>query len=210
MSFITEWLTNIILFILLATVLEMLLPNSSMQRYVKMVVGLLLLVIILNPLLSIFSKDVNDWLYPVYKEEAISENQLEISIERKKSEIELGQRAYISEQVAVQMKRQVENELAERFSMELNNLEISLDEFAIEQLEDKFIEHIIVHLSPQDEKKEIADFVEAVEVISIDTSQKHVSEKRVEVDLQPVKNFLSEAWQIPKEQISLTWEGGES
>ncbi len=40
MDFLKEWVTNIILFILLATVIDMLLPNSSMQKYTKMVTGL--------------------------------------------------------------------------------------------------------------------------------------------------------------------------
>ena len=42
MEFIKEWVTNIILFILLATVIDMLLPNSKFQKYTKMVTGLLL------------------------------------------------------------------------------------------------------------------------------------------------------------------------
>ncbi|MEN2451142.1 stage III sporulation protein AF, partial [Bacillus sp. JR_15] len=33
MSFLTEWITSIILFILFAIVIDLLLPNSSMQKY---------------------------------------------------------------------------------------------------------------------------------------------------------------------------------
>lgn len=57
MSFLTEWLTNIILFILLAIIIDMLLPNSSMQKYAKMVISLLLIVVILNPIFSLFRAD---------------------------------------------------------------------------------------------------------------------------------------------------------
>ncbi len=39
---------------LLAVFIEMLLPKGDMQRFARMVMGLLLLVIILNPLLSVF------------------------------------------------------------------------------------------------------------------------------------------------------------
>lgn len=35
MSFLTEWLTTIVLFILFAIVIDMLLPSSSMQKYAK-------------------------------------------------------------------------------------------------------------------------------------------------------------------------------
>ncbi|MCY9430773.1 stage III sporulation protein AF, partial [Bacillus spizizenii] len=45
MSFLTEWLTTIVLFILFAIVIDMLLPSSSMQKYAKMVVSLLLIVV---------------------------------------------------------------------------------------------------------------------------------------------------------------------
>ncbi len=54
MSFLTSWISNIIIFILLATVIDMLLPSSSLQKYTKMVIGLLLIAIIITPILSLF------------------------------------------------------------------------------------------------------------------------------------------------------------
>lgn len=62
MSFLTEWITNIIVFILLAVVIDLLLPNSSMQKYAKMVISLLLIIVIINPIFKIFSADMNDVL----------------------------------------------------------------------------------------------------------------------------------------------------
>lgn len=60
MNFITEWVTNIILFILLATVVDMLLPNSTFQKYAKMVAGLLLITVILTPVFKLISSDFED------------------------------------------------------------------------------------------------------------------------------------------------------
>ena len=54
MSFLTSWISNIIIFILLATVIDMLLPSSSLQKYTKMVIGLLLIAIIITPILRLF------------------------------------------------------------------------------------------------------------------------------------------------------------
>lgn len=56
MSFLTEWITSIILFILFAIVIDLLLPNSSMQKYAKMVVSLLLIVVMLNPIFAFFGQ----------------------------------------------------------------------------------------------------------------------------------------------------------
>ena len=63
MSFVITWLTNIILLILLATILELLLPKNALQKYVKMVVGLLLLIVLLQPVFTIFTEDFDRWLY---------------------------------------------------------------------------------------------------------------------------------------------------
>lgn len=57
MSFLTEWITSIILFILFAIVIDLLLPNSSMQKYAKMVVSLLLIIVMLNPIFALFRAD---------------------------------------------------------------------------------------------------------------------------------------------------------
>ena len=62
MDFLTDWITNILLFILLAVVVELLLPQTSLQKYVKMVIGLLLISIILNPIFKLFSSDIEDLL----------------------------------------------------------------------------------------------------------------------------------------------------
>ncbi len=53
------WLQKIILLILIATFLDMLLPNSSMQRYVKLVMGLIILLSIITPIMQIFQKDLS-------------------------------------------------------------------------------------------------------------------------------------------------------
>lgn len=57
MSFLTEWLTSIILFILFAIVIDMSRFSSSMQKYAKMVVSLLLIIVMLNPIFKLFKTD---------------------------------------------------------------------------------------------------------------------------------------------------------
>jgi stage III sporulation protein AF len=56
MTILTELVRNIMLIILLTTFLEMIMPSSSMQRFVKVVMGLFILVAILNPILSLINQ----------------------------------------------------------------------------------------------------------------------------------------------------------
>ncbi|MGO4887108.1 stage III sporulation protein AF [Anaerobacillus sp. MEB173] len=211
MQFITDWVTNIILIILLATVLELLLPNSNFQRYVKMVVGLMLIVVILTPLLSVFSHSPETIFQPINMNEDLSDEQLENLIENKKTDIEMGQRAYISEQVAVQMKQQVEEELVNDYGLEVKEVLISIDEFANEEDFLKSITGIEVVVKQQVEQTEEEAKVEAIPVVMIDTKKELQTKKLTEqpANLSEVQLYLANEWQIPKEVISLALEGGD-
>ncbi|CAG7642250.1 stage III sporulation protein AF [Paenibacillus allorhizosphaerae] len=56
MEWLSGWLKTVILVILLATFVDLLLPNHTMQRYVKTVMSLFLLLTLLQPLLSLLEK----------------------------------------------------------------------------------------------------------------------------------------------------------
>lgn len=49
---ITDWVKTIILVVLFASFLELLLPVSSMQRFVRVIMGLLVMLTILNPVVE--------------------------------------------------------------------------------------------------------------------------------------------------------------
>ncbi len=81
MGLLTEWISHIITFILLAVVIELILPNGSFQKYVKMVVGLLFIFILFSPLLRLFHGDVNTWFASIQQQQNAT---LENDIEKKK------------------------------------------------------------------------------------------------------------------------------
>jgi len=51
------WLKTIVLIILFATFIDLLLPNSALQRYVKTVVSLFILMTLLSPVIELFQRD---------------------------------------------------------------------------------------------------------------------------------------------------------
>lgn len=53
------WVTNITIAIFFITAVEMILPDNSMRKYAKFVLGLMLIVVIINPIMKIFDKDFN-------------------------------------------------------------------------------------------------------------------------------------------------------
>lgn len=57
MTWLGEWLREIILVVLLASFVEMLLPSKSMERYARLVLSLLVLLTILSPIISLLKGD---------------------------------------------------------------------------------------------------------------------------------------------------------
>lgn len=64
-SSITSWAQGIIVAVIIATIIEMLLPNNGNGKYVKTVVGIFVLFSIISPVISIF-KDEKAFSNPNY------------------------------------------------------------------------------------------------------------------------------------------------
>ncbi|UZW67504.1 stage III sporulation protein AF [Priestia flexa] len=124
MQALTSWITNIILFILLATVINLLLPSSGFQKYTKLVIGLLLMLIIVTPVFQILKVDVNKMFNSIRLSAASDDAGVENLIESKKKEIQASQRAYILEQMAVQMETEVKEELMEQYGVAIDQMHI--------------------------------------------------------------------------------------
>jgi stage III sporulation protein AF len=54
MNQVTEWLRQLVAAIILAGLLEMLLPNNELKNVTKMVMGLLIMMILIQPLIKVF------------------------------------------------------------------------------------------------------------------------------------------------------------
>lgn len=59
---LSGWLARIVAVVLLAALVDLLLPNKTMQRYVRLVAGLLVLLTVATPVLSLFKSDFSEKL----------------------------------------------------------------------------------------------------------------------------------------------------
>ncbi|WP_291636594.1 stage III sporulation protein AF [Clostridium sp.] len=57
------WITNITIAIFFITAVEMILPDNNMKKYAKFVLGLMLIVVIINPIIKIFDKNFDLYSY---------------------------------------------------------------------------------------------------------------------------------------------------
>ncbi len=200
MSFLTEWLTTIVLFILFAIVIDMLLPSSSMQKYAKMVVSLLLIVVMLTPIFKLFKTDPEVIFEYLTKNGQSESADIKNQINSKKIEIQASQRAYILEEMAVQLKKKAE----ERFSHDeykVGRIKLTAGE-KVDSEED--IKTISVYMAPSSEKT-----VQTVAPVHIDTDHAYVTKEAAEQkEAKQIQTQLADIWEIGSEKITVHMEGG--
>jgi stage III sporulation protein AF len=210
MDFLTDWITNILLFILLAVVVELLLPQTSLQKYVKMVIGLLLISIILNPIFKLFSSDLEDLIKNanVLFEKDVNTN-IENSIENQKIDIQADQNAYILEQTAVQLVEMTEKELMDTFNYQFRNVELVVDENYRSYLQPEDVmenlSSIQVSLQEAAEEKPV---VKQVDEVRINLSEPYETEFKL--DIEPIARFLADKWEVDKELLAISFERGQN
>lgn len=210
MDFLTEWITNILLFILLAVVVELLLPQTSLQKYVKMVIGLLLITIILSPIFKLFSSDIEDLLKSATSIfDQNTNTNIENSIENQKVEIQAEQNAYILEQTAVQLAEMTEKELMEQFDYQFSEVELVIDEDYETALQfEDVMENLLSIQITLVEAAEEQQVVKLIDEVKINLSQPH--EKELEADIDPIARFLADKWEVDMEKLAITIERGQN
>lgn len=119
MNWLAEWLREIISIVLIAVFIELLLPNRAMERYVRFVVSLLILLTLLSPVIKLFSDDAAQQLEAAFSQgmDGLEDQQIGESTEvilkqgeKLKQKREEEALVWAGEEAARQMKDQIERE----------------------------------------------------------------------------------------------------
>lgn len=186
---------------IVAMVVDLILPSSKLRQYVKLVIGLLLILIILQPILSIFNVDVHrmvDQLITTNPDPSM-ESRIENGMNQQKSEIEQIQAAYVLEEMVVQMENMVEKELEETYNYQIVDMEVNWASHPTS--EDNEIESIYVQLAITDDTSIVVEEVN----IQIGDSLPQTSEAEPQDD-EEVKHFLADQWGVEESIIHVGWK----
>lgn len=204
MEFISDWITQIIIFILLATIIDLLTPNLAMSKYIKLVLGLILILILLTPIFSLFNLDfegaINNNYRNLFEMDGEME-RMESSIEMQKSEIESTHDAYILEEMAVQLKSLTNEELLDEHDAHITDINFQFEDETTKTYEG--LTEVIVYLEKG------ADWegnIKPIEQIVINSSE---IEEDGEMD-ESIIELLRDKWELEDKKITIHWEGGTS
>ncbi|KAB7708804.1 stage III sporulation protein AF [Bacillus aerolatus] len=193
MTFLTDWLANIIAFLLLAAVMDLLLPSTRFQQYAKVVIGLLLLFVMLQPLWKILSVDIEEELSG-WTASQMDAQQAETAAVNKKSNLETSKELFILKNSEQQLQALVESELKQTFQKQI--LEINIQVSKWENSLPENIEHVDVYIVPLAAEQTDS----SVKDIHIDSSIQTENKGKAEGELA---SFLSKKWNIPEEQLNI-------
>jgi stage III sporulation protein AF len=199
MDLFTKWIANIILLLLFAVVIEMLLPSSTYQKYLKIIVGLILIAVLLTPILSLFSGPFQQEIMSAIKSTGGQAWKAENQLNQKKNEIQASQREYILKQMAVQLKHSVEKELVKEYKKEIADIQVEMKDQNGDKQQD--INKIKVVL--KDAKDGTTESVQEVK-IDIHDSQNPKPYK----EEKKIAAFLAKQWGEDPEKIVVMDEEG--
>ena len=180
-EFLSSWAQGIIVAVIIATLIEMILPNSSSKKYVKVVIGMYILFTIVSPIIKkLGGKDINLNTINIEKyEQQISKSDNTISRKFEDNNTRSIKDIYVSN-----LKADISAKLKEKgYEIDTSDIQIKDDEnYTIEKITLKLIK---------------------MEQIGNTISQKD-SKTLSDDDKQEVKDYISETYDIDKKNINIS------
>lgn len=209
MNFLYEWIKQIMIVIILGSILELLLPNSEMKKYVHLVFGLLLFIVIVQPLFSLFQINIFSEIERIEQQyfSDSSEQQTNYSIEKQKKEIETKQAAYIWNELRETMIEQANPVLEETYQFTITDLQFEATEDSTLLINDT--EPLTIHVSVSN----VNDAYQSPQAIKEITITEE-NENRAVISSQTenkLEQLLRQIWGLTEsEKLILKLEGGTS
>ena len=194
-EFLSSWAQGIIVAVIIATLIEMILPNSSSKKYVKVVIGMYILFTIVSPIIKkLGGKDINLNTINIEKyERQISKSDNTISRKFEDNNTRSIKDIYVSN-----LKADISAKLKEK------GYEIDTSDIQIKDDENYTIEKITLKLIKMEQKQEKNNEIVINTVEIGNTISQKDSKTLSNDDKQEVKDYISETYDIDKKNINIS------
>lgn len=222
MAYVGEWIKHIVLLILMATFLDLILPNSSMRKYVKLVVGFLLILLILSPVLQLFRFDHDRLLLSLDQLLEDNNRPLSLQMEQEQSRISIGQEQAIIDEVKAKWSQEIKNGIEKNFDVIVQHVALDMqsvgEQINLHQLNLQ-IEQITQKGSTSEQglEPDIKGLASVREVELIQPVMVHINDSRRKTNEQDLTtdeqkkiekelvSYLEDEWNISVDKIYFAW-----
>mgnify|MGYP001384016954 CR=1 FL=1 len=210
MGFLASWIQQLILVVIMATFLDLLLPNNAMQRYVRLVMGLVILMLILSPLLTLLK---NDWdinsVLQVEQETVGGELESMPQIEERVGRLQQQQQQWVDENVQKRVETEIEAAVEQQFDVPVEDVYVSLTDDDHQTA----INDIVLTI---DNDKSASEKIVAVDPIDIDVSDTQETKEAFsneQMNESPqfttIRKWLAQQWLVEESNIHIKRVGEE-
>lgn len=198
-SYLKKWITDIVVMFVFITLLEIILPSSNMKKYIDMIIGLLIIIVLINPFIKIISKDID-----IDKNIFSSMNKFNYEY-KDDTGFDLIKQEQISEAFINSIKRKVKDVLKDNASYFVQDVQITIednvnsDEYGAIKKMDLLLEE------KEKEEKERNDSIKIhnVEQIIVSTANSSKPEYREIEDGDGIKKIISKDFGLSTEDINI-------
>ena len=194
-EFLSSWAQGIIVAVIIATLIEMILPNGSSKKYVKVVIGMYILFTIVSPIIKkVGGKEIDLNTIDIEKyEQQIAKSDNTISRKFEDNNTRSIKDIYVSN-----LKADISAKLKEK------GYEIDTSDIQIKDDENYTIEKITLKLIKMEQKQEKNNEIVINTVEIGNTISQKDSKTLSDDDKQEVKDYISETYDIDKKNINIS------
>src|SRR5690606_14398219 len=168
--------------------------------YIKLVVGLILILILLKPIFYVANIDVNKTLNSTFqqlKDGGSEDESVKNLIEFQKREIQTSQDAYILEQMAVQLIEIARDPLKEQHDLEITDIQFQFDSNDTYNYED--LKQVIVYVQDFEEGEGESSVVQDVVINTDETIEKNEMDRHD----HDIRQLLEQVWELTDKEITI-------
>ena len=203
-NFMSTWVKNLSLALIIISILEMLLPNNKTKKYVKMIMGLYVLFSIIAPFIN--NKDkINLSKFDSYIETSEDVVQTDIQVDQSSMDKRLNE--IYEQELQKDIKRKVENKGYEIESCKID-AHLSQEDTGIEKITIKIAKKIDEENKEQTiEDKMVSEIqkIQKVEVKVSESEEDNQEESKItKTDIKIIKDFLKQEYGVSEQCLKIS------
>lgn len=196
-EFIITWAKGIIVAVIIASIIEMILPNGNSKKYIKMVIGVYIVFNIIAPIINKVTN--NSFSFESILDVSKYTNQLE-SYEVSTEKLDSNNESNIKEMYKINLEKDMKSKLEEKGYV-VNSISIQINndkEYTIKSVDLK------IGKKAQEEPKKTNSTIEKVN-IQIGIENKEQNSENIEItekEKNEIKEYISSTYEVNKKKIN--------
>ncbi|MFC4769146.1 stage III sporulation protein AF [Effusibacillus consociatus] len=208
MALLSSWLLQIVLILLFAVVMDLVIPTNAMRNYVRVVMGLVIMVTMLKPISALYDNKFD--LSRIQWPEAGAQFAGFDSIKSKAEKLQRDQMRQAQEQLHIQLEKLVKEQVESAYPLEVTQVQARFADPLNESHPSPEITELSLQVRPKENNRSGSEIQPVQPVnIQLDKQQEPGKPQADSIDQEKIskqiKQDLASRFQISGSAVSIKW-----